>query len=422
MIWFYYLLNILLLTGLTYGLWRHQPESAIKKYFLPALLLKLGCGLLMAFFYQHFFGGGDANLFQNQSNYVTEFARVSPLSYIRLLLTRHFESETLRTAMIYVWYSNSYFMVMLLSFLNLFTHSHFYLNSLYFSFFCFWGLWQLSQTLFLFNPAYKWPALISFLFLPSVLFWAAGISKEAIYLGSLGWLLAATVRLVNLFPKFKWQDILVVLVAGFFLWKIKFYFAALVFTLLLGYVFVTILRKYTNLNLNRLKLWFIFLGLLLLASVAMVKFNEEFELNNFYFQLMRSYTVLAERSAGKPMVVYPQLEPTLLSLVRHSPAAILNATLRPYIWERNSLFYTLAGAENLAVMVLLFLTGVKLIKKPLLSKNIGLVVVLIYIIVTAFLIGLSTPNLGSLSRYKTAFIPFVVFLCLNVIYRNKRPY
>lgn len=174
MTWFYYLLNIFIIAGLAYLLWRYQAQNSLRNFYWPALLLKLVCGILLVFYYNKFFSGGDARFFQAQSNLVTEYARVNPASYLRLLFTRQYESETLRTSMVYFWYSNSYFMVMVLSFLNFLTNGHLYLNTLYFSLFSFWGLWLLSSTLVHLNRGFKFPVALAFLFFPSVVFWSAG--------------------------------------------------------------------------------------------------------------------------------------------------------------------------------------------------------------------------------------------------------
>jgi vacuolar-type H+-ATPase subunit I/STV1 len=75
MILFYYLLNILLISAIGYWLWKRETDQHIKPFFIPAFVLKLMAGILLGIFYQNYFGGGDAQLFQNQSDYVTEYAQ-----------------------------------------------------------------------------------------------------------------------------------------------------------------------------------------------------------------------------------------------------------------------------------------------------------------------------------------------------------
>lgn len=127
---------------------------------------------------------------------------------------------------------------------------------------------------------------------------------------------------------------------------------------------------------------------------------------------MRSYNTLSEWSVGKPALIFPNLEPTFASLLRHSPSAIFQAILRPYLWEWHNPFYFIAGLENFLVLVLLVFTAVKLVRQFPVKIPLGVWAMLIYILVIAALIGLFTPNIGSLSRYKTAFMPFLIFLLL----------
>lgn len=419
MTYFYYFFNILVVSGLGYLIWQQESSQPLKKYFLPAFLLKLTAGILLGIFYQVYFGGGDAQLFQTQSDFVTEYAKVSPASYIRLLLTRKFESETLRTSMIYVWYSNSYFMVMLLSFLNFFTGGNIYLNGLYFSVFCFWGLWQLVNVLIRLYPQLLFPAIIAFLFFPSVVFWSSGISKETIYLGSLGWLIAVVLRLAYQLSNRIWLDFLSVIVAGYLLWKIKFYFAALVFALLFGYGLVIYFNhRFGKLKKTKTKVM-LFCILALVGALIVANWSEVFKLDYFAAQLIKSNAVLTDRSVGKPFIFFPDLEPTLAGFLWYSPAAVFHTFLRPFIWESNSLFYFVAALENIFIVLLLVLTLFNLVRSPLTVISLGAIVILIYVLVLAALLGLSTPNIGSLNRYRTAILPFLVFLLLSFNVQGK---
>jgi hypothetical protein len=198
MILVYYLSNFILLSGLVFFLWRQQkqPPGALQKIFFPALGVKLLSGILLGVLYRHYFGNGDTFRFQSQSLFLYEYFLDSPLAYLRLWWTNRFESETVRTSMIYVWYSNSYFMVLLLSFFNILTGGHYFLNALYFSLFSFFGTWQLVRAVAAVYPAWWGAAAGAFLFFPSAVFWSSGITKEAVYLGSLCWFLACVLVLV----------------------------------------------------------------------------------------------------------------------------------------------------------------------------------------------------------------------------------
>ena len=413
MIFFFYILNSILISGLIYVFWRRQRDTTIRKWFLPALLLKLLAGILIGFFYQLYFTGGDTFLFQSQSILLTTYFKDSPAAYIRLWFTDTFESETLRTVMVYHGYSNSYFVVFLLSFLNLFTHSQYFLNALYFSFFSFFGTWQLTKTLVLVYPENKAAAIVAFLFFPSVVFWSAGVTKEAVYIGALCWLVSAILNLVFKNITSVTKESASAVVAAYLLWKIKFYYAAIIFPLLFSFAVVTWAKK-KYLFAKAFKYQFLVFGVCLTGlSLIVSQMHHVFELNFFFYQLTENYNQLSALSQNKPHISYPDLEPTVLSVLMHAPLAFLQATLRPFIWESNSWFYRIAGLENFIILILVGGCIVYLWHHPPQRLDVFVFILLVYIFIVGALIGLTTPNLGSLSRYKTAYLPFLVYLLLQ---------
>jgi hypothetical protein len=421
MIVFFYLSNLLFLSSLVYFFWRQQQRAlpGLHKLFFPALLFKLACGILLGVFYQYYYGFGDTLQFQSQSLIFYEYFLDSPLAYLRLWLTDQIESETTRMSIIYYWYSNSYFMVLLLSLLNILTGGQYYLNTLYFSFFSFFGTWQLVRAIAHHYPAWRHAAAGAFLFFPSVVFWSSGVTKEAIYLGALCWLLAC---LLHLPARTGWRAAWLLaglLAAAWLLWKIKFYFAAVVYPLAFSFF---LLRWATGrfVFFQSLKNQLLFFGFLLLLSLPLVsQLHAVFNLDYFLVQLMRSYEAILALSPGKPVLQFPDLAPNLGSVLAHAPLAALYATLRPFIWEGDALPYKLAGAENLLVGILILVSLVQLFKKGWGRINWFVLILLVYCLVIAALVGLTTPNVGSLSRYKTAYLPFLVFLLLASLQGSK---
>ena len=373
----------------------------------------------MGFFYQRYYTSGDTFLFQSQSLVLTEFFKDNPAAYLRLWLTDTFESETVRTAMVYHTYSNSYFLVFLLSFLNLFTHNQYFLNALYFSFFSFFGTWQLTKTLVLIYPENKNAAIVAFLFFPSVVFWSAGVTKEAVYIGALCWLISVILNLIYKNYNSPIKVGLGAVLAAYLLWKIKFYYAAVVFPLLFSFAVVTWLkRKYPNPRVFRYQ-YLLFGVCLVILSLIVSQMHHVFELDFFFYQLTENYNQLSALSFNKPHISYPHLKPTVLSVLIHAPLAVLQAILRPFVWEGDGWFYRIAGLENFIILFLVSGCILYLWHHPPQRLDVFVFILLVYIFIIGALIGLTTPNLGSLSRYKTAFLPFLVYLLLQKNYLGR---
>ena len=416
MIFIAYCLHGVILFGLIYVFWRRQISNPIKKWFWPALFLKLISGILVGVFYQQYFEGGDTFVFQSQSSLLTTYFQESPAAYLRLWFTDTFESETVRTAMVYHTYSNSYFLVLLLSFLNIFTQNQYFLNALYLSLFSFFGAWQLAKTLAFIYPGNKYAAIIAFLFFPSVVFWSAGVTKEALYIGALGWLISTVLNLVYHYHTSRIKVFLGAVIAAYLLWKIKFYFAAVVFPLLFSFAVLTWFKSkypYAKAIKNQLQ---IFGGCLIFLLLIVSQMHHVFEMNFFFYQLTENYNQLLALSLNKPHISYPDLEPTVASVLLHAPLAFLQAILRPLIWEGDTWIYRLAGLENLIILLMVVGCAVYLWHHPPQRVDLFLMILLVYIFIVGALIGLTTPNIGSLSRYRTAFLPFLIYLLLHKNY------
>jgi len=413
MIFLYGVGNSLLLGGLIYMYWLRQKDVSQKKWFFPALICKLLCGILSGIFFQRYFQGGDTFLFQSQSLLLTEYFKASPAAYFKLWFTNKYESETVRTAMIYYYYSNSYTMVFLLSFLNLITGNLYYLNSLYFSLFSFFGAWQLVKTLGYIYPQNKYAAVVAFLFFPSVVFWSSGVMKEAVYLGALYWLFSAVLNLVFRNYRSRWLEMTGTVVAAYVLWKIRYYFAAVVFPLLFSLAVLTWAKsKYIFLKIRSYQV-LLFSACLLVFSFLVYHMEHVLRLDYFFLQLTQSYEALVALSANRPHITYPALEPTVSSVLAHAPIAIIQTILRPLVWEGDNWFYKAAGLENVIILLLIFGWLFSLFRYPPPRFDLLLFIFLVYIIIIGTLIGLSTPNLGSLNRYRVAYLPFLIYLLLQ---------
>ncbi|MGV3641699.1 MAG: hypothetical protein ACO1NZ_14335 [Adhaeribacter sp.] len=417
----YLLLNLLVLGGLIFWLWQLQARAraGLKKIFFPALALKLLCGIGLGLLYQYYYGGGDTFGYHHQSLFLYDYFLDNPRAYLQLWLTDRFESETVRTSMVYPWYSNSYFMVIWLSLLDILTGGQYFLNSLYFSLFSFWGTWQLVRALAALNPRWQPAAVVALLFLPSAVFWSSGINKETVYLGALCWFLASLLQVIHLQERKAWFHWAGLLASGYVLWKIKFYFAAVVFPLAGSYALLSwVMRRFPVFRSWRIQA--LCFGLVLIVAVGiMSQLHHVFHLHYFLTELMESHQVILSASAGKPVLQFPDLQPSLGSVLAHAPLAAFYAAFRPFIWEGEGLLYAFAGGENGLVLVLGIWALVRAGKPGMKQWNWFLLILIGYCLVIAALIGLSTPNVGSLSRYKTAFQPLLVFVLLTGLSRMR---
>ena len=112
------------------------------------------------------------------------------------------------------------------------------------------------------------------------------------------------------------------------------------------------------------------------------------------------------------------IEPRILSLVKHVPAALAVALIRPLPGENvSSAMVKIYMVENLAVLFLIAIALLCFKRKPEHQNIIALC--LIYSLLMLILIGLSTPLYGGIERYKSVVIPFMLILLLLIYDKDK---
>jgi hypothetical protein len=139
---------------------------------------------------------------------------------------------------------------------------------------------------------------------------------------------------------------------------------------------------------------------------------------NFYLSRVLSVLVtnhddFVRISDADAIIHYYQLHDSWWSVLINSPLALFSGVLRPFIWEAEGAAAVFAAVENLVIMVLL-LTSMFTWRKPFTNKMLTLSV-MVYVVLLCIFLALSTPNFGTLSRYRVGFLPFLIFI---ISYRN----
>ncbi|WP_147383366.1 hypothetical protein [Pontibacter oryzae] len=417
-----YLFNALILSGLVYWMFRQNWVRSIRPYVLPALGLKL---LLVVFLTILYFRGefiGDRTTFHKAGITLWEYAQAEPLAYLRLLWFNELESEQLRQDLpftAYHTYSNSFYFIKLISALNFISAGDYFLNNLYLALFSFWGSAYLVAMLARQFAGCKPVAAIAFVFFPTVLFWSVGLLKDPVMYGSMCWLVAMAIALAHKQTVGPWQLFLLPLQVYLFL-KIKMFYAAVLLPLLLVYVLIKRLQvniKWLRQIERQISLLIILVVVVMLLIVLRIKY---FDIDFLLYNVIYSYEGILPRSLDDPHISFTNLQPTLQSLIVNYPKATLSSIYRPFIGESWKPLYVASALENL---LLLFLTILSIAsafrKKASIKIELLYVVFLVFILVMAGVTGLSTPNFGTLSRYRIVYLPFLVFLLLQNVYAQR---
>jgi len=117
----------------------------------------------------------------------------------------------------------------------------------------------------------------------------------------------------------------------------------------------------------------------------------------------------------------PEFSSSWGEILSVAPIAAYSVFARPYIWESSDLLIILAALENMLIF-LAFAIGFRFLKWDRMAKNKNLLLFCLCFVLSVFiLIGLTSPVLGAIVRYKAAALPFllIVPLLISNSYRNR---
>ncbi|HSI90159.1 MAG TPA: hypothetical protein VK927_03535, partial [Adhaeribacter sp.] len=282
-------LSLAVLAGLVFWVWKRTAAGTCwNPVFWPGLIFKLVCGILLGLYYSG--GDFDTTRYQEAADILTGFGFQDTGAYLRLLFLNDYTALPEQIHSIgFRTYSNSFYFSKLLSVLNFLTGSNYYLNSLFLSFFSFAGCWYLVKNLAHYFPGTANAAIFSFLLFPSVVFWNAGVMKESLLAGLLGFFWAAILNLSDPAKKHKPGYFFLLAISAFGLWKIKFFVAAFVYGLAGLWLVLHWLRRRFRVFRQPVALVGSLTGLSALLALAISRLHENFNLQFFLDRLVWNY-------------------------------------------------------------------------------------------------------------------------------------
>jgi hypothetical protein len=418
-----YLLHVPLLALLAYGLYRRYGSSPLRGYFFPALALKLAAGVGLGLVYTyHYTYGGDTFLYHREASAVADWARMQPLPYLRFLGSGPLTDAATAAQVSTLSQPRALVMVKLLSGLHLLTGNGYWLSGAWLSLFSFWGMWSLAHRLAESFPATRHAAAVGFLCFPSVVFWSAGILKETVAMGVIGfagaWLLRywPTQR-----PGITWGGIgrSLALAAGLgVLWQLKFYYCAvLVLCGAAGWLAHWTARRF---SIGTVAGQFLLFEGWVAGLAGAAFLLPGLSLDGLLAGLAGNYEAHLRAHLADPALVYEGLQPTLGSVGVHAPKALVVGLFRPFLWEAAGPLQAGVGLENGLLLAAFAGALVALLRgRTRLGPPVLLLATLHYIVILAVLLALAAPNFGEISRYKVAFLPFFGYVVLAALWPGK---
>lgn len=395
-------LHVFIIGLLSYWIWKKEKLP----FFWFALAIKLLAGLGLGLLYKFYYSTGDTWSLFDDGVKVVEAITQNHKTFLSFFWKDDISTvaDTLDNNR-----PRALFLVKWIAAFNFINGNNYWITSLYFSFISFLSCWTFYRTLAKHFANINLEAAIAFLFIPSIVFWGSGIIKESLAL-------AALFAITNIFlqgywaKNFQWHRVVLGLLFFWVLWNLKYYWAAVWLAVVLPLVLIEFLKTKIHFVKRFPKSsW----ALVLIMAAGLVSIlHPNFYYHRFLSVIVENHNAYLSVSDPSDAIHFHNLEPSIVSVAINSPWAVVSGIFRPFILEGKNFLQVLASLENLILLVL-FLISLFNIRKYLFHFTELHLAVAAYIIVMCIFLTLSTPNFGSLSRFKIGFTPMLWLVVLS---------
>jgi hypothetical protein len=412
------IINIVLILSLAFWVQKKYAPRSVKLYWF-ALFLKVAAAISLGLLYKFHYSGGDTWTFFNEAVKLSALARLDFIEYLKVFFSNH-DPSTVENVL-YV-HDRSALFIKLISVFCLVSQDSYWICSIYFAVISFFGTWFLYRQVVRFLSDSANAAAFALFFFPSVVLWGSGLMKESVALSGIYFLTAIFLKFACS-SKISWIEWLLVLLAMILTWWLKYYWAAIFFVVILTSVLMILIRRRVSLTNGRIVLVWLFLFFLICAGASFAHPN--FYMERFLGVLVSSHDQFIAISYPENIIGYYNLQPKLWSVFLNSPWALLSGLFRPLFLDATDILSLPYSIENFVLLLLTisFLFSYKWDWwKPKSDRfkrseiyTLWLLPILIYCALLCIFLSISTPNFGTLSRYRIGFLPFLVFA---LAYRN----
>lgn len=401
--------------------WKWFSDRGVIPYlFVFLFLIKAAAGIFAGELYLKKYDGGDSYAFFKDSKVITESFKKSPVDF--LLMTTGFANDEdflAKYGNIRSWdnqdvvYNDNKTIVRINGVIGLFSMGIYNVHVVFFAFISMMGLMAIFKGIRLLTDKNPYLILAAVFLIPGVIFWLSLASKESILVFAMGMMFYHCIRLLTVSKSF--GNIAGMFLSGFLFIHIKAYLLVLITPCLLAFTWVAV----TDSKHAVLKYAVVYL------TMGVLFFNVKYLLDGFdpvniIFMKRMNFEAFADAFPGgmNSYIELPVIDSTWQSILATGPMAAFAVLTRPYIWESESLLITFAAIENVLLIVII-VSGLIYFNAEAFKSNINLILFCLCFATSVYiLIGLTSPVLGAMVRYK---VPVLPFLCIIPILLSGPP-
>ncbi|HVG11515.1 MAG TPA: hypothetical protein VM843_00870 [Flavisolibacter sp.] len=395
---------------------RYPDGHPLQRYYLPGLWVKFGGAIFITLVYQYYYGGGDTFIYFNHSKVINSALGDSVSTWLDLVLRRPLDANpkiySYAVQMPFYTDASSYTVGAVCAVLGLLCGTTYLPIALLFAYLSFTGIWAMYRTFVNLYPKLHKELAIAFLFIPSTFVWGSAVFKDTVCMFGLGWLTYTTFRLfVN--RDFSVRNILLMVISFYLIYKIKIY-------ILLGFLpalSIWLLTTYSSKIASSGLRFLVKTAVIAVACAGFLFFSRLFaqDLKRYSLENIantasstRNWITYASGDEGSSYTL-GKFNTDIAGMLQKFPEAVVVTLFRPFPWEAQKLIVLLSAIEALIFAyftILAFVRNGLLTAGKVITKDPNVLFCLIFSLIFAFAVGISSYNFGALSRYKIPCLPF----------------
>ncbi|MFH0895926.1 MAG: hypothetical protein V2A54_15945 [Bacteroidota bacterium] len=398
-------------------------DGLSRKSITAFFLIKVVAGLALFFLYTYFYTDrktADIFKYYDDSKILFDTFFTNPEHFFRMLFG--IDNNTSEFTGYYTsmnnWYreyesnlyNDSHTIIRINAVLRFFSFGCFNVHTVFMSFFSLLGLTAIYKTFRIIIRDKKNMLAIAVFLVPSVVFWGSGVLKESILIFGLGFLFWFYHKLFLI--RFSWISLAWVIISLILLRFTKFYILVAV---LPGFIANTwlMLTAYRKPILK----YAVVLILYVISAFGIHYLLPEYSPFDILYIKQKDFINLSLFMQSGSFIQPPSLDNGLISFFIGIPLALFNCVFRPFFFESTNPFILLAGIENFFIILLIIISIVFSSK----SKPNAMIFLfsLSFVLLLFTLIGMVTPVMGAIVRYKVPALPFLISALVMIINKEK---
>lgn len=401
---------------------RYSVEEG--KYYMYNVYVKLFFSLAYVLFFILAYGGGDTIAYYHGTSALNNLFLEDPSLYFEQLFTTPTDNSistyfNSRTGFPPGWIyrePDSFFVCKITSLLSFFTFKSFIATTLLLSYFVASASYKLFVLIRKMDIVSEKYLAIGLLFIPSVNFWCTGISKDTfVYIGVLLIVYNGFI-IISRNSKHRIRAMIMFVVMAWLVYHVR--------SIVLYVTIMSLILAYSTALAKRIssggqaiifvRLIIIVGGFIVISQALSGGSEAEFLEGNAIFKeaAITQRDFATNVTYGTNRYSLGEIQYTPLGLIQASPFAVIAGVFRPFIWEALSPSLIFNGLESMLFIYLLFHFFYKggMSKFRMIQNHELLLFSISFVLIMAFVTGLTSGLFGVLVRLRAPLLPFAIIL------------